>query len=84
MSKKVSSLKFKFDEDYYQIPYKLYDSGSKKIKYFDDFEILDKEIISDLESIGIIKKELLIKGEYVAGDNKILFVSMNIIKIIYR
>ena len=73
MSKKVSSLKFKFDEDYYQIPYKLYDSGSKKIKYFDDFEILDKEIISDLESIGIIKKEFLIKGEYVAGDNKILF-----------
>ena len=66
--------KFKFNDDYYKIPYKIYISGNKKIKYYEDFEVLSEEIAYDLEKIGIIKKELLIKGEYIAGDNKILFI----------
>ena len=50
--------------------------------------MLSEEIASDLEKIGIIKKELLIKGEYIAGDNKILFIfseknNINYIQINY-
>jgi len=69
LDKITSSEKFKFEVEYHKIPYKFY----KGLLYFTDFIILEEEIASDFEKIGLIQKTMLHRGEYIACDNKILF-----------
>ena len=73
INNKISTNKFIFAGDFYKIPSKLYNIGNNNIKYFEDFEILTKEIVNDLDQIGIIKKEYLTSGEYIIENKKILF-----------
>jgi hypothetical protein len=44
IKKKISLNRFEFPVDYYIIPINLYN----KIKYFEEFELLSKEIVTDL------------------------------------
>ena len=71
MIKKLSLNEFKFEKEKYKIPYELYITEFQQTKYFYDFEILNDEIISNFEKLGIVKKEYLTKGEYLACDEKI-------------
>ena len=72
---KLSSNNFRFEKEEYKIPYKLYITDFQQTKYFYDFEILNDEIISNFEKLGIVKKEYLTKGQYFACDEKIfLFI----------
>ena len=73
MNKKLTSEKFILSNENYDIDIKSYKQGNNDFLYLDDFEVVNEEIISDLEKIGIIKKENIIKGEYISGDKKILF-----------
>ena len=50
-----------------------YNTGNKLLYYFADFEIINEEMINIFQTIGIIQKEKLIKGEYIAGEKKIFF-----------
>ena len=73
LEKKINSKKFSFETEDYNIDYKIYNQGYYKLFYLDDIEILNEEIISVLDQIGIIKKGMIMKGKYIAGDKKILF-----------
>ena len=80
MNKKLSSNKLAFEEEDYNIEIKKYNQGNYDILYLDNFEILNEEIIPDLVKIGILKKDNIIKGGYVAGDKKILFYFEKVFK----
>jgi len=73
IDKKFSSGQFKFTEEYHHMKYKINKPGNNNIKYLIDFDIINEEIISLFEQNEIIKRENLISGEYIAGENKILF-----------
>ena len=70
----LSLNKFKFEKNDYEVPSQISNSGPgfHQLKYFYDFEILNEDIICYFEKLGIIKKENLTKGEYLACDGKIL------------
>jgi len=73
LEKKINSKKFLFEGEDYNVDSKIYNQGYYKLLYLDDFEIVNEEIISILDQIGIIKKGMVMKGNYIAGDNKIMF-----------
>ena len=73
INRKISSNQYRLDEEYNKIPYKIANLANKQIKYFEDFEILDEEIVSYFEQLGLIQKKILNKGEYIEGEQKILF-----------
>jgi hypothetical protein len=73
INRKISSNQYRFDEEYNKIPYKIANLANKQIKYFEDFEILDEEIVSYFEQLGLIQKKILNKGEYIEDEQKILF-----------
>ena len=84
MNKKLSSEKLIIDNEDYNINIKSYNQGYFNIFYLDNFEVLNEEIISSMEKIGIIKQDNIIKGEYLAGDKRIFFCFEKDNKIYYQ
>ena len=74
IDKKISSDKFIFMEEDYDNSTKLHYDKNYEIPYLDDFEILNDDIISIFEMLGMIKKDFLIKGEYIKDEELILFI----------
>ena len=74
IEKKISNEEIKFKEDEYNMPIKIYPNNKNSMNYLDEFEIVNQDIIDSFEELGIIKKEKLIKGEYLISDNKMLII----------
>ena len=69
--KKKESINFDgISNDLKEVEYK--NSSNQRIKYFIDFDIINKEFNSFLIENNIFKKEQAIKGTYIDGENKIL------------
>ena len=74
IGKKISSNKFIFVEEDYDNSTKLNYDKNYDIPYLDDFEILNDDVISIFEMFGMIKKDFLIKGEYIIDKGLMLFI----------
>ena len=73
LNSKISSYGLTPNDDNYILNYKEYKPEGNSIYSLDNFEIINYDIILLYEKLGIIKKEKIIKGEYIAGDKRIFF-----------
>ena len=62
---------FNFIGNEYELKQKPYTYKEKTLKYIDDFDIIDKDIFSFFVNNNIIKKNQVIKGEYISDKGQI-------------
>ena len=67
---------FEFSENDCINKYKIFNEESKNIKYITDYEIIDENIISSFQKIGMSIKNYIIKGSLIPGDNYLFIIFM--------